>query len=212
MIEDAEFHCAIPILRRGYSRTRRTAIPCAANQEARMNTPIRRVVTGHNVAGKSIFLSDGPAPQVHSRGTASTTVTELWETDATPADNAGSADPTDHAYRLPPPKNGTVLRIIEYPPDKIRIAALRQPGTTHDAKSEGFVRDLANTRHPGFHKTDSLDYAIVLKGEIYALMDEGETLLKTGDVLIQRGTSHAWSNRTDEPATICFVLIDAKPL
>jgi len=177
-----------------------------------MSTPVRRVVTGHNAAGKSIFIMDGPAPNVMSRGTASTTVTELWETGGAPASNRGDADPTDHPYRLPPPKNGTVFRIIEYPPDKVRVAALRQPGTTHDSRSEGYVRDLANTRHPGFHKTDSIDYAIVLKGEIYALMDEGETLLKAGDVLIQRGTSHAWSVRTDEPAYVAFVLIDAEPL
>ncbi|HZT51757.1 MAG TPA: cupin domain-containing protein [Stellaceae bacterium] len=177
-----------------------------------MAKPIRRVVTGHNKAGKSIFLSDGAAPVVVSRGTASTTVTELWETRGTPASNRGDEDPTQHPYRLPPPKNGTVFRIIEYPPDKVRVSALRQPGTSHDAAAEGYVRDLANTRHPGFHKTDSVDYAIVLSGEIYALMDEGETLLKAGDVLIQRGTSHAWSNRTDEPATVAFVLIDAEPL
>jgi hypothetical protein len=177
-----------------------------------MAKPVRRVVTGQNAAGKSIFIMDGPAPTVMSRGTASTTVTELWETLAMPASNAGSDDPTLHDYRLPPLKNGTVLRIIEYPPDKIRIAALRQPDTTHDAKREGYVRDLGNTRHPGFHKTDTIDYAIVLAGEIWALMDEGEVLLKAGDVLIQRGTSHAWSVRTDEPATVAFVLIDAEPL
>ena len=178
-----------------------------------MARPIRRVVTGHNEAGKSIFIMDGAAPNVMSRGTASTEVTELWETRGAPASNAGRDDPTAHPYRLPPPKNGTVFRIIEYPPDKVRVAALRNPQqTSHDAAREGFHRDLANTRHPGFHKTDTIDYAIVLKGEIWALMDEGEVLLKQGDVLIQRGTSHAWSVRTDEPATVAFVLIDAAPL
>ena len=83
---------------------------------------------------------------------------------------------------------------------------------THDAKAEGYVRHLDDKRHPGFHKTDTIDYAIVLSGEIYALMDEGEVLLKAGDVLIQRGTNHAWSNRTEQPCCIAFVLIDAKPL
>jgi quercetin dioxygenase-like cupin family protein len=174
--------------------------------------PIRRVVTGHNAAGKSIFLMDGPAPRVYSRGTGATTLVELWETRATPADNSGNDDPTDSPQRLMPPKNGSKFRIIEYPPDKDRVASLRQPGTSHDSASEGYVRDLANARHPGFHKTNSIDYALVLSGEIYALMDEGEVLLKTGDVLIQRGTSHAWSNRTDEPATIAFILIDAEPV
>ena len=74
------------------------------------------------------------------------------------------------------------------------------------------MRDLDNTRHPGFHKTDTIDYAIVLSGEIYALMDEGEVLLKAGDVLVQRGTNHAWSNRTEAPCCIAFVLIDAEPV
>ena len=72
--------------------------------------------------------------------------------------------------------------------------------------------DRGSPRHPGFHKTSSVDYAIVLSGEIYALMDEGEVLLRAGDVLVQRGTNHAWSNRTDEPARLAFVLIDAEPV
>jgi quercetin dioxygenase-like cupin family protein len=72
--------------------------------------------------------------------------------------------------------------------------------------------DRGSPRHPGFHKTASVDYAIVLAGEIYALMDEGEVLLKAGDVLVQRGTNHAWSNRTDAPAYLAFVLVDAEPV
>jgi hypothetical protein len=178
-----------------------------------MPRPIRRVVTGHNAQGKSIFIMDGPASSVHSRGTGATASTELWVTNGAPANNAGSEDPTvTQPRRLPPPTNGTVFRVVEYPPDSQRVAALRAPDSTHDAKAEGYVRDLANARHPGFHKTDSIDYAIVLSGEIYALMDEGELLLKTGDVLIQRGTSHAWSNRTEQPCLVAFVLIDAVPL
>ena len=72
--------------------------------------------------------------------------------------------------------------------------------------------DRNNPRHPGFHKTATIDYAIVLSGEIYAMMDEGEVLLKAGDALVQRGTNHAWSNRTQEPAVVAFVLIDAEPV
>ncbi len=178
-----------------------------------MPRSFRRVVTGHNAQGTSIFIMDGPAPSVHSRGTGATTATDFWETRAAPADNSGSLDPTmDHAFRLPPPQNGTIFRVVEYPPDSQRVASMRRPDVAHDSKSEGYVRDLHNTRHPGFHKTNSIDYAIVLSGEIYALMDEGEALLKTGDILIQRGTSHAWSNRTNEPACVAFVLIDANPV
>jgi mannose-6-phosphate isomerase-like protein (cupin superfamily) len=180
-----------------------------------MPRPIRRVVTGHNAQGKAVFISDGPAPAVFDRGPGATAVTELWETKSTPASNAGNDDPTvGGAQRLPPPKNGSKFRVVEYPPDSKRVAALHAGGSAHDAnaKSEGYVRDVANKRHPGFHKTDTIDYAIVLSGEIYALMDEGEVLLKAGDVLIQRGTSHAWSNRTEQPCCIAFVLIDAEPV
>ena len=180
-----------------------------------MPRPIRRVVTGHNAQGRAIFLSDGPAPAVFDRGPGATVVTELWETGATPASNAGSDDPTmGRPQRLPPPKNGSKFRVVEYPPDSQRVVALHATGSAQDAnaKSEGYVRDIANKRHPGFHKTATIDYAIVLSGEIYALMDEGEVLLKTGDVLVQRGTNHAWSNRTEQPCCIAFVLIDADPV
>src|SRR5262249_61126383 len=92
-----------------------------------------------------------------------------------------------------------------------RPAAGRGAEGPDDGSGRMAARDRGNPRHAGFHKTASVDYAIVLSGEIVAMMDEGEVLLKAGDVLIQRGTNHAWSNRTDEPAYLAFVLIDAKP-
>ena len=178
-----------------------------------MPRTFRRVVTGHDAQGRSIFVMDGPAPVVHSRGDGSTVVTEFWQTDRTPASSAGNADPTVGVpQKLPPPRHGSKFRVVEYPPDSRRVAALRAPTASHDAKAEGYARDLKNVRHPGFHKTDSIDYAIVLSGEIWALMDEGEVLLKTGDVLVQRGTNHAWSNRGEVPAVVAFVLVDAAPL
>ena len=219
-----------------------------------MRKPIRRVVTGHDAAGRSVFITDAPAPHVYNRAPGSAVVTELWETRAMPADNSGNDEVTDHPFRLAPPRNGSVFRIVEYPPDKERVAALeRQRASADDGSGHGaalaseasgqrgnsIVRahsasedareragdtrsepgssaraafDRGSPRHPGFHKTSSVDYAIVLSGEIYALMDEGEVLLKAGDVLVQRGTNHAWSNRTDAPAYLAFVLIDAEPV
>jgi hypothetical protein len=178
-----------------------------------MALQIRRIVSGHNAQGKSIFIMDGDVSiPVARRNSAGTSVVELWQTDCTPADNTGDRDPTDHPYRLPPPTNGSVFRVVEYPPDKERFAALQAQQWSADAKSQGYVRDSGNARHAGFHKTNTIDYAIVLDGEIYALMDEGEKLMKTGDVLIQRGTSHAWSNRSDRPCRVAFILIDAKPV
>ena len=176
-----------------------------------MPKPIRRVVTGHNAAGRSVFIMDAPAPHVYRRSPGSAVVTELWETRRMPADNGGNAEATDHAFRLPPPKNGTVFRVIEYPSDRQRLAALEWERASADDGS-GHSAAFDRGAPPGFHKTNSVDYAIVLSGEIYALMDEGEVLLNAGDVLVQRGTNHAWSNRADESAHVAFVLIDAEPV
>ena len=176
-----------------------------------MAREFRRIVTGHDETGASVFLMDGPAPAVFQVAAGATRVIELWETDSAPADNSGDADVTDHPMRLPPASGGSKFRVVEFPPDAQRIAALRGEGVRHDAEKEGYVRDLQHARHPGFHKTDTIDYAIVLSGEIFALMDKGERLMQAGDVLVQRGTNHAWSNRTDAPVHVAFVLIDAKP-
>jgi mannose-6-phosphate isomerase-like protein (cupin superfamily) len=174
----------------------------------------RRVVTGHNAEGKSIFIADGPTPHVFQRNTGSAIVMELWETKSAPADNRGNDDAIARGFRLPPPENGSVFRIIAYPPDKERLKALATElaGPDDGSGRRAAADQSGGARHPGFHKTSSVDYAIVLSGEIYALMDEGEVLLKAGDVLIQRGTNHAWSNRTDEPCHVAFVLIDADPV
>jgi hypothetical protein len=168
-----------------------------------MVKPVRRIVTGHDAEGRSIFFEDGPAPSVfrpsHSPNVG---LTNLWLVDALPAD-ADGPDLTSQPFRLEPPAQGNVVRIVEFPPDRERnygnqAEVFRQYGASeaHDAAA----------RHPGFHKTRSIDYAIVVEGEIWALMDFGETLMKTGDVLIQRATNHAWSNRSDRPARVCFVL------
>jgi quercetin dioxygenase-like cupin family protein len=171
------------------------------------------VVTGHNAQGKSVFISDGPTPHVFQRSPGSAIVMELWETNSTPADNRGNADAIARGFRLPPPKNGSVFRIIEYPPDSARLKALAEElAAPDDGSGRVAAAKTTGARHLGFHKTSSVDYAIVLSGEIHALMDEGEVLLKAGDVLIQRGTNHAWSNRTEEPCYVAFVLIDANPV
>src|SRR5467141_1324611 len=141
-----------------------------------MPKPIRRVVTGHDAAGRSVFIMDGAAPHVYQRSPGSAVVTELWETRMMPAENGGSAEATDHAFRLAPPKNGTVFRVIEYPPDRQRLAALeRERASADDGSGHSAAFDRGSPRHPGFHKTNSVDYAIVLSGEIYALRSEEHT-------------------------------------
>ena len=177
-----------------------------------MAKQIRRVVTGHNAAGKSVFITDAPTPHVFQRTKGSAIVHELWETASTPADNRGSTDAIARGHRLPPPKNGSVLRVIEYPPDAERLAAIaHESALPDDGSGRAAATDRNNPRHAGFHKTATIDYAIVLSGEIYAMMDEGEVLLKAGDVLVQRGTNHAWSNRSNQPCRIAFSSHDARP-
>jgi mannose-6-phosphate isomerase-like protein (cupin superfamily) len=171
----------------------------------------RRVVTGHDARGRSVVFMDGESPHgFFLEKAGGLQLTELWETRSAPADNSGAGDAADHERRIEPVGSGTVFRIIEYPPDSVRLATL---------DSEHFFRgmgakpaDAATRKHPGMHRTDTVDYCIVLSGEIWAMLDEDEVLLRAGDCLVQRGTNHAWSNRSEGPCTIAFVLVAAKPL
>ncbi|MGE0736118.1 MAG: cupin domain-containing protein [Alphaproteobacteria bacterium] len=177
-----------------------------------MAPPIRRVVTGHNAQGRSIFISDGPAPVVYSPPrNPNVSLTDLWLTHATPASNAGNADSTSAPLQLLPPKNGTVIRILELPPDKERDYSHTKDYFRGMGAGAG-VLDETGKRHPGMHRTNTVDYIVILSGEIWALMDDSEVLLKAGDCLIQRGTNHAWSNRSDKPCRFVAVLIDAEPV
>ena len=178
-------------------------------------TPVRRVVTGHDERGRSVIVSDGPAPNCSAPASMPDLIARvLWMTDATPASNEGSeeAAPGGLVPPIGPAPGGTILRVADFPPDSLYDGAdigemFREIG---GADAQGAGREAGDPRHFWFHKTDTLDYAIVLEGEIWALLDEGECVLYPGDVLIQRGTNHAWSNRSDRPCRIAFVLIDAR--
>ena len=102
---------------------------------------------------------------------------------------------------------GTIFRVVEFPPDK--AAADFDRKTAFASMGADHAMDPDASRHPGMHKTATVDYAIVLSGEIWALMDEGETRLEAGDCLVQRGTNHAWSNRSDQPCLVAFILVSA---
>jgi hypothetical protein len=173
-----------------------------------MPKPIRRVVTGHTREGRSTIVTDEPAPQVTPGVQPDGGSTVLWVTDTAPASNAGTADAAPAGVRnpVPPPwRGGTILRVVDFVP------ASRAPSVPSAASGVHRTPDRT-ARNPGFHQTDTVDYALVLEGEIWAVLDEAETLLKPGDVLIQRGTFHAWDNRSDEVCRMLFVLIDAEPL
>lgn len=172
---------------------------------------VRRVVTGHDRDGKSVLLMDGEAPNVKEmESMPGLALTDLWETAGAPASNAGDADAAARPVRLEPPRNGTILRIVEFPPDKAwrNSADARK---AFDSIGAGHAKD-AHSADPMMHKTATVDYIIVLRGEIHAIMDKGETLLKPGDILVQRGTNHSWSVRGDEPCIIAAVLVSAEPV
>ena len=172
-----------------------------------MAAKIRRVVTGHDANGTAIIARDGIAENVRVRAANGLTSTLLWVEDTTPGDNTGDIDGADREIGVAPPDGGSVFRIVEFVPDDTSVS-------NEDMKKElGLDPDSGGpVRHPGMHKTRSVDYAIVLSGEIDMLVDADEVHLKAGDVVVQRGTNHAWANRGTEPCRIAFVLIDAKEL
>jgi len=171
----------------------------------------RRVVTGHDAEGRSVVLMDGESPySFFLEKAGGLQLTELWETRSSPADNSGAKDAAGHERRIEPVDGGTVFRIIEYPPDSERLKTLAPDSFFPEMGAQ--ATDKAERRHPGMHRTHTLDYCVVLSGEIYAMLDEVEVLLRAGDCLVQRGTRHAWSNRTEKPCVIAFVLVAAKPL
>jgi len=175
---------------------------------------VRRIVTGHDAEGRSIIVSDRisphtkPNPAQPARG-----LTDLWRTNATPADNAIPGDAAAVEVVLNPPANGSVFRYFQIAPEswnqgkseaekkEVARQAFEAMGATHNQD--------ADARHPGMHKTDTVDYIILLQGEVTMLVDDGEVAMKPLDVVIQRGTNHSWVNTGDEPAVLAGILIDA---
>jgi mannose-6-phosphate isomerase-like protein (cupin superfamily) len=178
-----------------------------------MTKPVRRVVTGHDQSGKAIVVSDGPAPFVHVNAiNPEWYSTDIWRTTDTPAVIVSApGETTLGPRRQMPDKRGTVLRINHYPPESDAVRAMDPEASRKTFAALGNERAATfgkGGRHPLMHRTETIDYAIVLSGEITMVMDDTDVHLKAGDVLVQCGTNHAWSNRSKEPCVIAFVLID----
>ena len=174
--------------------------------------PIHRVVTGHDANGKAIITSNGSLPTVVEIAAIPGTVFhEVWETRATPALIDNSADPSTGPLTLPPPANGTRMRFVDVPPDTQEFLA-HGAAKMKDAFSQ--VGDVnastvqAHSPHPLMHRTESIDYGVVIEGEMTLMLDDSEVLLKPGSVVVQRGTNHAWANRSGKPCRMLFVLLD----
>jgi len=147
-----------------------------------MTLNVRRIVTGHDASGRAVVKIDEITNNVSSRRPGQSACV-IWTTDESPADNTGDDDGSARAVGTTL-ANGTVFRIVEY-----------APGVS-----------------PRMHRTDSIDYAVVMSGEIDMQLDDTEVHLKAGDVLVQRGTIHNWVNRSAASCVIAFVLVDAKPV
>src|SRR6266404_3011770 len=144
---------------------------------------VRRVVTGHDGSGKATVAIDEISRDVVSYRPGAT-IANIWSTAGFPVDNGSAADGAKEITATTR-DNGTVFRVIEY-----------APGVA-----------------PRNHRTNSIDYAVVLSGEIDMELDEGRVVtLRAGDVLVQRGTIHNWVNRSNAPCVVVFVLIDARPV
>jgi len=173
-----------------------------------MVAPIRRVVTGHDASGKAIVVMDGAAANVVTSPLRPSSRTNLWRTTSMPACYGGERDEADARFDIEPPPGGTILRIAEFPPvSKETLASY--DGEKAFAEVGAAHRIVRGARHPFMHRTETVDYAIVLEGEIDMLLDEEDVHLKAGDVVIQRGTNHAWANNYDRTCRIAFILIDA---
>lgn len=146
----------------------------------------RRIVTGHDESGVSVVVSDGPVPVSRELPDDGVAFHEIWVTDTAPAViRAGAEDPTAGALTVPPPTHGTRIRINEFLPGHLDVHGRQSP----------------------VHRTESIDYGIVLEGEITLLLDDSEVTAHAGDIVIQRGTDHAWANRGDTIARVAFVLV-----
>ncbi len=171
-----------------------------------MVQPTRRVVTGHDASGRAVVLIDGAAPNAKLRKATGLTSTLLWVTDRSPADNFGNADAAAREIGVAPPPRGSIFRVVDFPP----AAEFGAVDNAAMLREMGIASGQGGARHAGMHRTRSIDYAVVISGEITMLLDDSEVHLKAGDVLVQRGTNHAWVNRGRENCRIAFVLIDAK--
>ena len=170
---------------------------------------MRRIVTGHNDNGKSIVTIDGPPAR--SIGEDVGGLFELWNTDGTAVISTDSIDRADDEIILSPPSGGTKFRYFQINPlpegvpkdmlQEIAADAFEKVGAAHHR--------VDTTKHPAMHKTETVDYIILLKGDVTLILDEEEIDIKPFDVVVQRGTNHAWVNNGTEPALLIAVLIDS---
>ena len=176
-------------------------------------SPVLRVVTGHDVAGRSIVTEQGPVPNAFAvPSVPGTVISEVWRTTGSPAVVDNGPDPTIGRNELEPGPRGTVIRIVDIPPDgehtEETAARLREMFVQLGNADAHTVGAVAEAPHPMMHRTETVDYGVVLEGQMTLVLDADEVVLDPGTVVVQRGTNHAWANRSGRFCRMMFVLID----
>jgi mannose-6-phosphate isomerase-like protein (cupin superfamily) len=170
--------------------------------------PVRRIVCIDNEDGKSEAISDAPSPDVRTDlARAGFASTRIWVTNATPALIKGIRETLNLPHTLEPPPGGSVCRIVTFPPDAVfrgKIGAREVEAYFRAMGSPQASTYSPKAPHPYMQKTHTLDFCLVLEGQITLVLDTEEVSLKAGDTVIQRGTNHAWSNRSDAPCVIAI--------
>ena len=169
---------------------------------------MRRIVTGHNTNGKSIIKIDGPPAR--SIGEEIGGLYEIWNETGIAVDTLSDVDNADSDILLSPPKGGSKFRYFKImpTPQGVSVEILNQMAEEAFSRIGAAHHRIDIARHPAMHKTKTIDYIILLEGEVTLGLDEEEVRLKPFDVVVQRGTNHAWINNGKEPATLIAVLID----
>lgn len=174
-----------------------------------MEHRIRRVVTTHDESGKAAVLFAGIAPNTRVRAGAGFVSTLLWVTEHSPARYV-ARDAADVQMGVAPPPKGAVFRIVDFPPVTEGAAGVDHARLIQDMGVGHHGESGAPPRHPYMHRTQSVDFGIILSGEIDMLVGDADVHLTAGDVVVQQGTNHAWVNRGREICRIAFVLLDAE--
>jgi mannose-6-phosphate isomerase-like protein (cupin superfamily) len=170
---------------------------------------MRRIITGHNSEGKSIITLDGSPARTIGEDVGG--LFEIWNTDGNLIDTTDSIDRADTDIVLSPPENGSKFRYFQInpTPEGVPMEMMQEIAADAFEKIGAAHHRVDTSKHPAMHKTDTIDYIILLKGDVTLILDEEEVTLEPHDVVVQRGTNHAWVNNGDEPALLIAVLIDS---
>lgn len=173
--------------------------------------PIRRILTGHAPDGRAIVTEAAAPPETFELPSLpGTFFFEIWKCASVPIPVDNGADPTAGPRKMSPTPGGVAVRVVQIPVETAGAALTPEQIAAHfrEAGSPEAATLQASAPHPFMHRTESVDFGILIDGELTLILDDSEVLLHPGDIVVQRGTNHAWSNRGTKPCRIAFVLVD----